>query len=101
MEGGANAIAEAVLAGVPVLASQVSGNIGMLGARYPGLFGAGQTRDLRGLLIRLERDPAFRKRLRRAGLRRVARFAPAAEARGWRRVLAELSRHRQNGPAAE
>ena len=92
MEGGANAIAEAIRAGVPVLASQVSGNAGMLGPRHAGLFPVGKTEALRGLLVRLERDPAFRAGLRRASRTLAVRFAPAAEARGWRRVLAELDR---------
>ena len=38
MEGGANVIVEAITAGTPVIASRVSGNVGMLGRNYPGLF---------------------------------------------------------------
>ena len=38
MEGGANVIVEAITSGVPVIASDISGNIGMLGEHYPGLF---------------------------------------------------------------
>src|SRR5258708_1693193 len=38
MEGGANVIAEAARIGTPVLASRVSGNLGMLGRRYPGYY---------------------------------------------------------------
>jgi putative glycosyltransferase (TIGR04348 family) len=36
MEGGANVIVEAVTCGVPVIASRVSGNVGMLGDDYAG-----------------------------------------------------------------
>jgi putative glycosyltransferase (TIGR04348 family) len=36
MEGGANVIVEAVTAGTAVIASRVSGNVGMLGTDYPG-----------------------------------------------------------------
>ncbi len=36
MEGGANAVAEALAAGVPVIASRIAGNVGMLGENYPG-----------------------------------------------------------------
>jgi glycosyltransferase involved in cell wall biosynthesis len=36
MEGGANVIIEAVMSGVPVLASDVGGNRGMLGEDYAG-----------------------------------------------------------------
>src|SRR5256885_9312366 len=38
MEGGANVIVEAARIGTPILASRVPGNVGMLGARYPGYF---------------------------------------------------------------
>ncbi|MFI5400951.1 MAG: selenoneine biosynthesis selenosugar synthase SenB [SAR324 cluster bacterium] len=92
MEGGANALAEAVVAGLPVLASDVPGNVGMLGARHPGLFPAGDTRELRKLLGRMEHDPGYRRRLLQASARLAARFAPALEARGWRSVLTELTR---------
>ncbi len=38
MEGGANVICEAVAAGVPVIASGIAGNIGMLGKDYDGYY---------------------------------------------------------------
>ena len=37
-EGGANVISEAVVAGVPILASRMDGNVGLLGARLSRLF---------------------------------------------------------------
>jgi hypothetical protein len=36
MEGGAHVIMEAICSGVPVLASRIAGNIGMLGEDYAG-----------------------------------------------------------------
>ena len=41
MEGGANVVCEALRIGVPVLASRISGNVGLLGRGYPGYFPAG------------------------------------------------------------
>lgn len=38
MEGGAHVVMEALCSGTPVVASQVSGNIGMLGPTYKGYF---------------------------------------------------------------
>jgi putative glycosyltransferase (TIGR04348 family) len=35
MEGGANVVCEALRVGVPVLASRIPGNVGLLGERYP------------------------------------------------------------------
>jgi len=42
-----NVLSEAIVAGVPVLASRIAGNIGILGQRYPGLFRVGDARELR------------------------------------------------------
>ena len=50
IEGGAHVIMEAVLSGTPVLASRVSGNVGMLGADYPGYFEPGNSQELAALL---------------------------------------------------
>ena len=44
IEGGANVIIEAVNAGVPVLASYIPGNVGMLGRDYDGYFPLGDDR---------------------------------------------------------
>lgn len=79
MEGGANVIAEAVRIGTPVLASHVSGNIGMLGRGYPGYFPVGDERALARLLGRARRDPRYLRRLQRALAARRALFSPAAE----------------------
>src|SRR5262249_3880652 len=59
MEGGANAISEALADGVPILASRISGSIGLLGARYPGFFETGDTEGLARLLTRAETDPRY------------------------------------------
>ena len=50
MEGGAHVIMEAVCSGTPVLASRVSGNIGMLGWDYEGYFPHGDAKALAHLL---------------------------------------------------
>jgi putative glycosyltransferase (TIGR04348 family) len=90
-EGGANVIAEAVVAGVPVLASRIPGSEGMLGRSYAGFFPVGDTAGLRSLLLRAEADGRFLGRLRGACARRKPLFAPARERRAWRRLLAELA----------
>lgn len=90
-EGGANVISEAAVAGVPVLASRVDGNVGLLGADYPGYFPVGDTKALARLLLRLEREPRFVARLGRALARRARLFAPAREIAAWRRLLAGLA----------
>ena len=61
-EGGANVISEAVVAGVPILASRMDGNVGLLGRDYGGYFPVGDTRALARLMRRLEQEPAFCRR---------------------------------------
>ena len=56
MEGGAHVVMEAVCSGTPVLASDIAGNVGMLGADYPGYFEHGNARQLADLLLRLRAD---------------------------------------------
>ena len=62
MEGGANVISEAVAAGVPVIASDIHGSVGLLGRDYPGFFPVGDTAALRAVLLKAENDPAFPRR---------------------------------------
>jgi putative glycosyltransferase (TIGR04348 family) len=79
MEGGANVIIEAVCAGVPVLASDISGNRGMLGEDYQGYFPAGDAAALARLIDRVIDDAAFHATLRAQCDARAPLFAPAAE----------------------
>lgn len=89
-EGGANVISEAVVAGVPVLASRMDGNVGLLCADYPGYFPVGDTEALAHLLQKLEGNPRFVARLRQALVQRAPLFRPERETAAWRRLLAEL-----------
>ena len=90
MEGGANAIAEAVTAGTPVLGSRISGNVGMLGAAYPGYFPAGDAQALAGLLMRCFDDAGFFAGLRRHCRARRSLFSPQRERSSLLALLGEL-----------
>jgi putative glycosyltransferase (TIGR04348 family) len=79
MEGGANVIIEAVTCGVPVLASAVDGNRGMLGDDYAGYFPLGDAASLAALADRTVTDPAFHALLRAQCARRAPLFAPTRE----------------------
>jgi putative glycosyltransferase (TIGR04348 family) len=79
MEGGANVIAEAARIGTPVLASRMSGNLGMLGRRYPGFYPLYDEKSLAALIERAFEEKDFRRRLKRALRARTPLFAPAAE----------------------
>lgn len=90
LEGGANVISEAVVAGVPILASHIPGSIGLLGPDYPGYFPVGKTRALADLLHCTETDASFYKSLTAWCRRLRPLFRPARERQTWRRLLSEL-----------
>ena len=87
MEGGANVLIEAVTCGTPVLASKISGSIGMLGVDYPGFFPVGDDAALAALIERGRNDPAFLTQLLEACQRRAYLFEPAREAAAVRGLL--------------
>lgn len=90
MEGGANVICEAARIGTPVLASRMSGNLGMLGGAYPGFFPLGDDRALGKLMLKAFEDGKFRVRLKRALAARRPLFAPAAERRALHAAVRDL-----------
>ena len=79
MEGGANVIVEAIASGTPVIASRISGNIGMLGQDYPGYFPVGDAAALWSLLSRCVGDGNFLSRLNTACAARAKLFLPETE----------------------
>ena len=79
MEGGANVIIEAVTSGVPVLASDISGNRGMLGENYAGYFPLGDSIKLAQLIDRAATDTKFYSRLQAQCAARAPLFAPERE----------------------
>jgi putative glycosyltransferase (TIGR04348 family) len=79
MEGGANVIIEAVTSSVPVLASDISGNRGMLGVDYAGYFPVGDAAALARLVERVAGDAAFERLLRTQCALRAPLFAPERE----------------------
>ena len=90
MEGGANVLAEAVTAGVPALASRISGSIGMLGDDYAAYFPVGDTDQLASLMHRCEVDERYYRRLQSQCAERAPLFRPERESEAWRSVLAEV-----------
>ncbi len=65
MEGGANVVSEALMARVPVIASRIPGNVGMLGKDYRGYYPVGNPGALSRLLRRLETDTDLLPMLRK------------------------------------
>jgi putative glycosyltransferase (TIGR04348 family) len=91
MEGGANVISEALAVPVPVLASRISGSIGLLGQDYPGYFTVGDTQALARLLQRVESDAAFYQTLAEWCRRLAPLVHPDRERESWHCLLQELT----------
>lgn len=91
MEGGANVVSEACVAGLPVIASDISGNRGLLGDDYPGYYPARDTEALRERLLRAERDPGYLESLRAHCASLAPLFRPEAERDGLARVVDRVS----------
>ena len=78
MEGGANVVCEALRIGVPVLASRIPGNVGLLGENYAGYFRVG---DARALARLIEKNESFYSKLKRQIGPLRAMVSPQSEAR--------------------
>jgi putative glycosyltransferase (TIGR04348 family) len=102
LEGGAHVVLEAVQSGTPVLASRMDGNVGMLGARYPGYFEVDDAAGLVALLRQLRSEqprpgrphsPSARSltaRLQRHCQERARLFDPQAEQAALHQLVAQL-----------
>jgi glycosyltransferase involved in cell wall biosynthesis len=90
LEGGANVISEAVVNEVPILASLMPGNVGLLGEDYPAYYPVGDTRALADLMRRVGDEPAFYGKLKKYVRDLKPRFRPEQERESWRRLLNEL-----------
>jgi len=100
MEGGAHVVMEAVRCGTPVLASNIPGNVGMLGADYAGYFEVGDAAGLAGLLCQCHAELTATQTLRSNALltllqaqcaARAPLFSPVTEQAALRRLVAQLS----------
>jgi glycosyltransferase involved in cell wall biosynthesis len=83
-------ISEAVVAGLPVVASRIDGSVGLLGADYPGYYPVEDTAALRALLLRAESDPVLYATLEAQCAARRPLFTPEREQAAWASLLSEL-----------
>jgi putative glycosyltransferase (TIGR04348 family) len=93
MEGGAHVIMEAAACGTPVLASDIAGNLGMLGADYAGYFPWGDAQSLAALILRCRNADGTDKlltKLQRQCAKRAPLFAPGAERAALSGLVREL-----------
>jgi putative glycosyltransferase (TIGR04348 family) len=90
MEGGANVVSEANVSGLPIIASHIDGNVGLLGEDYEGYYPLNDTQGLAALLQRAETDPGFLERLAAQGKKKQALFKPAVESAAWKKLINEI-----------
>ena len=86
-EGGAHVVMEALRCGTPVIASEIPGNVGMLGPDWPALFDAGDAAGLARWLQRARDEPAMLTAWQRLAARRAPLFDPARERDTLRGIL--------------
>jgi len=79
MEGGANVVSEACVSGLAIIASDISGNRGLLGDDYPAYFKAGDAQALRKLLLKAEAEPQWLALLQSRCSVLAENFHPACE----------------------
>ena len=89
-EGGANVVSEAVVAGLPILATDIPGTRGLLGPEHPGYFPVGDDAALAALLRRAEEEPRFLEHLHAFGAERATLFTPAREREALHRIVSRL-----------
>jgi putative glycosyltransferase (TIGR04348 family) len=90
-EGGANVLSEALALGVPIVASQIAGSIGILGEDYPGYFPVADTAALAQALDKAEHDPLFYQALQAWCTRLAPLIHPIREHQAWGKLLEEIA----------
>jgi putative glycosyltransferase (TIGR04348 family) len=90
MEGGANAVCEALALGVPTVSTHIPGSIGLLGQDYPGYFPFGDTEALAQLIDRAETDPTFYQSLTTKCGDRAPLVRPEQEQAAWMQLMDEF-----------
>ncbi len=92
IEGGANVISEAIMAGLPILASKIDGNVGLLGRDYPGFFEVRNSNSLKEKLMLAETDPKFYKKLAKSCAKLKNNFKLEKEVQEWNNLLKEIAK---------
>jgi putative glycosyltransferase (TIGR04348 family) len=96
MEGGAHVVTEAIAIGVPVIASDIPGNRGLLGDDYPGYYPVGNAKALALMLQKAEFEPLFYKSLEAHIKKRVNYVQPSLEKRSIKSLTERLLKTANN-----
>jgi len=90
MESGPNCLSEAIVAGLPVITTDIDGCQGVLGPEYPGYYPVGDTDALCRQLIRAESDPLYLAELERYIVELAPRLSRQEEESRWEKLLETL-----------
>ena len=90
-EGGANVISEAVVAGVPVIASKIDGNVGLLGKNYRGYYPVGNSKELRKVILKAETNKAFIQNLAKQCNSIKSKFIAEREQESWAKLIKNIT----------
>ncbi|QWE16245.1 selenoneine biosynthesis selenosugar synthase SenB [Polynucleobacter sp. AP-Nino-20-G2] len=90
MEGGAHVVSEAIAIGIPVIASDIPGNRGLLGDTYPAYYPAEDKVALSKLLNKAEANPVFYQKLCRAIALRQKITKPELEQKSIQKLIKSL-----------
>ena len=91
MEGGANVVSEALASGLPIIASKIDGNVGLLGNEYLGYYPVQNTKALTHLLSKAETDQKFLTNLESQCRAKSMLFYPERERDSWKTLLGKLN----------
>lgn len=86
-EGGANSVGESIMLGIPVLASDIEGNRGMLGNDYSGYFPVDDPQSLADLMTQVAAGGEFLTKLKSEVLGRQQQFKKELELAGWLELI--------------
>ncbi len=80
-----------IVSDVPIIASDISGNIGLLGSDFAGYFRVGDETSLAEQIRQAEVDERFLKSLEQQGRALAPMFTPDQELAAWQKVLAAIT----------
>ena len=89
-------VTEAIAIGVPVIASDIPGNRGLLGDDYPGYYPVGDAKALALMLQKAEFEPLFYKSLEAHIKKRVRYAQPSSEKRSIKLLMESLLKKIKN-----
>ena len=90
VEGAPAVVSESVAAGIPILASNISTLVGLLGDEYPGYFEVDSASSLASQINRCVTDENFYRSLKASTAELKEKFAPSTERKSWARFLSDL-----------